>query len=67
VEATVGDTIIVRSRHIGTGDRRGEVVELRGQGGAPPWLVRWAHDGREALYFPASDARVVPQGTSDDD
>jgi hypothetical protein len=59
VEAVVGDTIIVRSRHVGTGERRGEVVGVRGDGGGPPWLVRWASDGHEALYFPGSDVLIV--------
>jgi hypothetical protein len=58
VQAAVGDWIIVRSRHVGTAERRGEIVATRGDGGAPPWLVRWSVDGHEALIYPGSDATI---------
>jgi hypothetical protein len=64
MEAAIGDTIIVRSRHVGSGDRRGEVIALRGDGGGPPWLVRWDSDGHEALYFPGSDVTVNARAKS---
>jgi hypothetical protein len=63
VEATVGDTIIVHTRHRGTGERHGEVLESWGEDGEPPWLIRWASDGHEALYFPAADVMIVPSRT----
>ena len=31
---------------------------MRGEDGAPPYLVRWS-DGHEALTFPGPDAHVV--------
>jgi hypothetical protein len=58
VQAAVGDWIIVRGRHVGTAERRGEIVATRGDGGAPPWLVRWSVDGHEALIYPGSDATI---------
>ena len=38
----------------------GEVLEVHGEGGAPPYVVRWA-DGHEGLMFPGPDAHVVPK------
>jgi hypothetical protein len=38
--------------------RYGEIIETRGPGGAPPYLVRWS-DGHEGLYFPGVDARLT--------
>ncbi|MFY9712108.1 MAG: DUF1918 domain-containing protein [Microbacterium sp.] len=35
------------------------MLDVRGEDGAPPYLVRWT-DGHEALVYPGTDARVVP-------
>lgn len=58
MQAAVGDWVIVRSRHVGEAERRGEIVDVRGDGGTPPWLVRWSVDGHEALLFPGPDATI---------
>ena len=58
--AKTGDRIVVRSRHEGEHDRDGEVLEVRGADGTPPYLVRWSDDGHESLFFPSSDAHVAP-------
>lgn len=58
MRAQVGDHIVL------TGDRivrDGEVIEVRGEDGQPPYLVRWASgqdDGQEALVFPGSGAAL---------
>lgn len=39
--------------------REGEILEVHGQDGAPPYVVRWS-DGHEGLMFPGPDAHVVP-------
>ena len=59
MEARAGDRIVVRSTHQGEPDRAGEVIEVRGPGGAPPYLVRWAPDGHEALFYPGGSCVVV--------
>ena len=41
--------------------REGEVLEVQGDDGAPPYLVRWS-DGHEGLTYPGPDAYVVPAG-----
>jgi hypothetical protein len=52
----VGDHIIVKSRHLAEPDRDGEIIEVRGPDGGPPYVVRWSGDGHEGLFFPGPDA-----------
>lgn len=58
MRARRGDEIIVRGHVVGERARRGEVIEVRGDDGAPPYVVRWDDDGHESLFFPGSDAVV---------
>ncbi|HEX6234702.1 MAG TPA: DUF1918 domain-containing protein [Jiangellaceae bacterium] len=55
--ATVGDRIVIKAHHVGEHERDGEVLEVRGDHGRPPYLVRW-NDGHEALVFPGPDAVI---------
>jgi hypothetical protein len=57
MNARIGDRIVIRGHQVGNGDRRGEIIEVRGPDGTPPYVVRWT-DGREGLFFPGSDASV---------
>lgn len=59
MNARVGDKIVIKGHHIGEPDRDGVVVEVRGPDGEPPYVVRWAEDGHEGLFFPGTDASVV--------
>jgi hypothetical protein len=59
MRASVGDRIVIKGHRIGEPDRDGEVLEVRGEAGAPPYLVRWGDSGHESLFFPGSDAVVV--------
>jgi hypothetical protein len=56
--ASVGDRIVVHSQHVDVPVRDGEIVEVHGSEGAPPYLVRWSDDGHESLCFPGPDATV---------
>ena len=58
MHATVGDQIVIRSAHVDEKVRDGEILEVRGPDGEPPFLVRWADTGHEALVFPGPDAYV---------
>ena len=58
MQANVGDRLVVRSHHVGQPDRGAEILEVRGEGGGPPFYVRW-EDGHEGLFFPGTDATVV--------
>lgn len=63
MKAQVGDRIVVVSPQVGGVVRDCLVVELRNPDGSPPYVVRWADTGQEALYFPGSDGRVQHLGT----
>ena len=60
MQARVGDRLVVEGRTVDIKRRDGEVIEVRGQDGAPPYVVRWS-DGHEGLTFPGPDAHVVPK------
>ncbi len=53
MKAQVGDELVVKGRHVGDHDRTGVIIEVRGQAGGPPYLVRWS-DGHESSFFPAA-------------
>jgi hypothetical protein len=57
MHAVVGDRLRVHGRAAGTSDQTSEIIEVRGQNGEPPYVVRH-DDGQEALVFPGSDALV---------
>lgn len=59
MHASVGDRLVVESNKVDSPRREGEIVEVRGDDGGPPFLVRWS-DGHEGLTFPGPDAHVVP-------
>ena len=63
MEAKVGDRIVVHSTHQGEPERTGEVLEVRGAAGGPPYLVKWAPDGHTALFYPSGTATVVHEST----
>lgn len=56
--ANVGDRLVVRATHIDEPIRDGEILEVHGDDGGPPYLVRWSDTGHEALVFPGPDAEV---------
>jgi len=60
MRANKGDHLMVDGRKVGDQTREGEIVEVRGQDGAPPYVVRWS-DGHEGLTYPGPDAHVLPQ------
>ena len=51
MKAAVGDRITVHGLHVGDANRCCEVLEVKGVGGEPPYVVRW-DDGHEALFVP---------------
>ncbi|PVG81737.1 DUF1918 domain-containing protein [Nocardioides gansuensis] len=59
MQAKVGDHLLVEGHTVGEARREGEVIEVRGTDGAPPYVVRWS-DGHEGLVFPGPDAHIVP-------
>ncbi|MGF1429788.1 DUF1918 domain-containing protein [Kitasatospora sp. LaBMicrA B282] len=57
MRATVGDRLHVHSRSVGMAEQRGEIIEIRGTNGEPPYVVRF-EDGHEGLIYPGPDCTV---------
>ena len=57
MQARVGDRLHMHSRTVDQPDRSGEVIEVRGAEGGPPYLVRF-DDSQERLVFPGPDCTV---------
>ncbi|HTP16623.1 MAG TPA: DUF1918 domain-containing protein [Streptosporangiaceae bacterium] len=57
MQAELGDGLTVKGRRQGDEDRHGEIIEIHGDSGAPPYLVRWK-DGHESVFFPSADTVV---------
>jgi len=58
MRASVGDEIVVDQSRVGAPPRKGEIIEVRGEGETVHYVVRW-DDGHESVFFPSSDAHVV--------
>lgn len=58
LNAEVGDRLIIRGHRVGEPERDAEIIEVRGDEGGPPFMVRWAENGHEALVFPGTDAYI---------
>jgi len=58
IHAVVGDEIVVDNMMLGQPARKGEVLEVLGDGDGTHYRVRW-DDGHESVFFPASTAHAV--------
>jgi len=58
MHAKQGDQIVIETATLDVLRRRGEVIEVLGEGELEHYRVRW-QDGHESVYFPGPDARVV--------
>jgi Domain of unknown function (DUF1918) len=57
MQAVAGDRLHIHSNVVGYPERTAEIVEVRGAGGEPPYLVRF--DGGDiSLVFPGPDTIV---------
>jgi hypothetical protein len=57
IHATEGDRLVVKAHHTGEPEIDAEVLEVLGEDGAPPYLVRW-EDGHESRIYPGSDVYI---------
>ena len=65
LRASPGDRLVVQAHHQGGPERDGKILEVHGEDGAPPYLVRW-EDGATTMLYPSSDVSVqhFPQSGS---
>ena len=57
MQASVGDRLHVHGKVVGQAEHTGEIIEVHGSEGTPPYLVRF-DDGHTRLCFPGPDAVV---------
>lgn len=60
MKGRIGDRLHVHGNVVGQPDRTGEIIEVRGESGGPPYLVRF-EDGHETLVYPGPDAVIEPR------
>lgn len=58
VRAVPGDRLVIHGHHVGEPERDAEILEVLGDDGAPPYLVRWSDDGHVSRFYPSSDSYV---------
>ena len=58
MRARPGDRLVIKGHRVGNVGKDAEILEVHGEKGEPPYLVRWSDDGHEGLVFPGSDAIV---------
>ena len=58
LRAEPGDRLVARAHHQGESERDAEIIEVLGDDGAPPFVVRWHDDGHVSRLYPGSDAYV---------
>lgn len=62
MQAHPGDKLVISGHTVGEPKRIGQVVEVRGDDGAPPYRVRWDETGHVTLLFPGPDCSIEPVG-----
>jgi hypothetical protein len=58
LRAAPGDRLVIKGHHTGQPERDAEVLEVLGEDGGPPFLVRWQDDGHVSRLYPGSDAYI---------
>ncbi|MEU4348119.1 DUF1918 domain-containing protein [Streptomyces sp. NPDC023838] len=61
MRATEGDQLVQHGRVVGQHDRMGEIVQVLGENGTPPYRVRFP-DGHESIMAPGPDCAVQHTG-----
>lgn len=57
MQASIGDKLRIHGHNVGDPDKTGEIMEIHGSSGEPPYVVRF-DDGHTGLVFPGPDAVV---------
>ncbi len=58
MHAKAGDRILIMGHKVNEPMRDGEILEVVGEGGDPPYRVRWSDSDHETLVFPGPDAHI---------
>ncbi|MEU1178401.1 DUF1918 domain-containing protein [Streptomyces sp. SS7] len=65
MRATAGDQFVQHGRVVGQHDKVGEIVEVLGQDGNPPFRVRFT-DGHVGVCSPGPDTEIRHRTTSEE-
>ena len=57
MRTTAGERITIRGQTVGAPDRHGQILEVRGNEGEPPYYVRF-DDAHESLVYPGPDCVI---------
>ena len=57
LQAAPGDRLFITGHRVGDQPTDGEIIEVLGDDGAPPYVVRW-EDGHESRVYPGSDIHI---------
>ena len=60
MKAQAGDRITIRGKTVESADRHGEIIEVRGADGDPPYVVKF-DDGHESIVYPGGDVVLEHQ------
>jgi hypothetical protein len=58
MKASVGDRLVIRGHRVGEHERVAVILEVKGDDGGPPFLVKWLDDEHEGIVFPGADAVI---------
>jgi Domain of unknown function (DUF1918) len=53
-----GDRLVIRAHHTGEAEHDGKILEVLGDDGTPPFVVRWEDGGHVSRLYPGTDAYV---------
>lgn len=56
--ARPGDRLIIRGHRLRGTEPDGEILDVLGDDGLPPYVVRWSDDGHVSTLFPGQDAFI---------
>jgi hypothetical protein len=59
MKAKIGDFLVVKGTTTAQHEQHAEIIAVRAEDGAPPYVVRWLVTGHEATVYPGPDAVVV--------
>jgi hypothetical protein len=59
MKAAAGDWVVVESTHLSEMRRHGQILEVHGPDGDPPYLVRWDDTGTETVFIPGPGAHIM--------
>lgn len=59
MKAAPGNWLMIEGTHLNDPKRHGQILEVRGTDGAPPYVVRWDDTGTETVVIPTTGAHVL--------